>query len=107
MASYVGIDLHRRRSVIVVLNEGGERVWSSRTENSRLNLGARAAVVGRAGRVGTSLTAPLLGIRAGQPQRGGRTTCAARRQAWESGRRVGTPPHRLYIRGPRPIGPAD
>jgi len=38
MASYVGIDLHRRRSVIVVLNEGGERVWSSRIENSRLNL---------------------------------------------------------------------
>ncbi len=38
MASYVGIDLHRRRSVIVALNEGGERVWSSRIENSRLNL---------------------------------------------------------------------
>ncbi len=38
MASYVGIDLHRRRSVIVVLDEAGDRVWSSRIENSRLNL---------------------------------------------------------------------
>ncbi len=38
MASYVGIDLHRRRSVIVALNEAGDRVWSSRIENSRFNL---------------------------------------------------------------------
>lgn len=38
MASYVGIDLHRRRSVLVVLDEAGDRVWSSRIENSRLNL---------------------------------------------------------------------
>ena len=38
MASYVGIDLHRRRAVIVVLDEAGDRVWSSRIENSRLNL---------------------------------------------------------------------
>ena len=38
MASYVGVDLHRRRSVIVVLDQDGERVWSNRIENSRLNL---------------------------------------------------------------------
>ena len=38
MASYVGIDLHRRRSVLVVLNETGERVSSCRIENSRMNL---------------------------------------------------------------------
>ena len=38
MASYVGVDLHRRRSVIVVLDEDGDRVWSNRIENSRLNL---------------------------------------------------------------------
>lgn len=38
MASHVGIDLHRRRSVIVVVNEAGDRVWSSRIENSRLDL---------------------------------------------------------------------
>lgn len=38
MASYVGIDLHRRRSVIVVLDETGERVSSCRIENSRMNL---------------------------------------------------------------------
>ena len=38
MASYVGVDLHRRRSVIVVLDEAGDRVWSSRIENSRWNL---------------------------------------------------------------------
>jgi transposase len=38
MASYVGIDLHRRRSVIVALDEAGDQVWSSRIENSRMNL---------------------------------------------------------------------
>ena len=38
MASYVGIDLHRRRSVIVVMDEAGEVVSSTRIENSRLNL---------------------------------------------------------------------
>ena len=30
MGSYVGIDLHRHRSVVVVLNDDGDRVsWSS------------------------------------------------------------------------------
>ncbi len=38
MASYVGIDLHRRRSVLVVLNELGDRVGSTRIENSPMNL---------------------------------------------------------------------
>ena len=38
MGSYVGIDLHRRRSVIVVLNDDGDRVSWSRIENTPANL---------------------------------------------------------------------
>lgn len=38
MASYVGIDLHRRRSVIVVMDDDGEVLSSSRIDNSVLNL---------------------------------------------------------------------
>jgi hypothetical protein len=34
MGSYVGIDLHRRRSVVVVLNEDGNRVSWSRIDNT-------------------------------------------------------------------------
>ena len=30
MGHYVGIDLHRRRSVIVVLDEDGEELWTRR-----------------------------------------------------------------------------
>ena len=36
MASYVGVDLHRRRSVIVVMDEAGEVMSWTRIENSRL-----------------------------------------------------------------------
>ncbi len=38
MAAYVGIDLHRRRSLAVCINEEGERLWWRRFENSPLNL---------------------------------------------------------------------
>ena len=38
MGSYVGIDLHRRRSVVVVLNEDGERVSWCRFDNTAANL---------------------------------------------------------------------
>ena len=38
MGSYVGIDLHRRRSVVVVLNEDGKRVSWSRIDNTPANL---------------------------------------------------------------------
>jgi transposase len=34
MTAYVGIDLHRRRSVAVCLNEEGDRLWWRRIENS-------------------------------------------------------------------------
>ncbi len=34
MTAYVGIDLHRRRSMVVCLDEGGERLWWRRIENS-------------------------------------------------------------------------
>ena len=38
MGSYVGIDLHRQRSVIVVLNDAGDRVSWSRIDNTPANL---------------------------------------------------------------------
>ena len=38
MGSYVGIDLHRRRSVVVVLNAAGDRVSWSRIDNSPAEL---------------------------------------------------------------------
>ena len=37
MGSYVGIDLHRQRSVVVVLNGAGERVSWSRIDNTAAN----------------------------------------------------------------------
>ena len=40
MGSYVGIDLHRRRSVIVVLNDDGDRVSWCRIDNTPANLAA-------------------------------------------------------------------
>ena len=39
MESYVGIDLHRRRSVVVVLNKDGDRVSWSRIDNTPGELG--------------------------------------------------------------------
>ncbi len=46
MTAYVGIDLHRRRSVVVCLDEAGERLWWRRIENSPQTL---MEVVGAAG----------------------------------------------------------
>jgi transposase len=46
MGSYVGIDLHRRRSVIVVLNEDGNRVSWSRIDNTPANLAAEVVAAG-------------------------------------------------------------
>ena len=46
MGAYLGIDLHRRRSLAVCLNEEGETLWWRRFENSPENL---AAVVEEAG----------------------------------------------------------
>lgn len=46
MGAYVGVDLHRRRSVAVCLDEGGERLWWRRFENSPLTM---AEVITRAG----------------------------------------------------------
>lgn len=40
MGRYVGLDLHRRRSVIVVLDESGERLWSKRIDNDPVVLAA-------------------------------------------------------------------
>ena len=46
MGSYVGIDLHRRRSVVVVLNEDGERASWSRIDNTPANLAAEIVAAG-------------------------------------------------------------
>jgi len=46
MGAYVGVDLHRRRSVAVCLDEGGERLWWRRFANSPLMM---AEVITKAG----------------------------------------------------------
>ena len=46
MGSYVGIDLHRQRSVIVVLNDDGHRVSWSRFDNSAVNLAREITAAG-------------------------------------------------------------
>ena len=46
MGSYVGIDLHRRRSVVVVLNDGGDRVSWSRIDNTPENLATEIVAAG-------------------------------------------------------------
>ena len=48
MGSYVGIDLHRRRSVVVVLNEDGERLSWSRIDNAPTNLATEIVAAGGA-----------------------------------------------------------
>jgi transposase len=46
MGSYVGIDLHRRRSVIVALDGDGERLSSTKIDNSAENLTLALADIG-------------------------------------------------------------
>jgi transposase len=46
MGSYVGIDLHRQRSVIVVLNAAGDRVSWSRIDNTPENLARELIAAG-------------------------------------------------------------
>ena len=48
MGRYVGLDLHRRRSVIVVLDESGERLWSRRIDNDPVALAAEIVAAGPA-----------------------------------------------------------
>jgi len=51
MGSYVGIDLHRRRSVVVVLNDDGDRVSWSRIDNTAANLAAEVVAAGEGAEV--------------------------------------------------------
>ena len=46
MSRYVGIDLHRRRLVVVILDPDGTRVSSTRIENSPMALAAAVADAG-------------------------------------------------------------
>ena len=48
MTRYVGVDLHRRRSVIVVLDGDGTALWTHRIDNSPLNLGLEIEKAGPA-----------------------------------------------------------
>ena len=56
MGRYVGLDLHRRRSVIVVLDESGERLWSKRIDNDPVALAAEIARAGPAPQVALEAT---------------------------------------------------
>ena len=56
MGSYVGIDLHRRRSVVVVLNEDGDRVSWSRIDNTPANLAAEVHAAGPGAEVAMEAT---------------------------------------------------
>jgi hypothetical protein len=42
MTGYVGVDLHRRRSVIVVLDSDGTELWTRRIDNDPVTLGLRS-----------------------------------------------------------------
>jgi len=47
MTRYVGVDLHRRRSVIVVLDPDGTELWTHRIDNDPLTLGSVERGAGR------------------------------------------------------------
>jgi len=46
MTRYVGVDLHRRRSVIVVLDSDGTELWTNRIDNDPLTLGVEIEKAG-------------------------------------------------------------
>ena len=46
MSRYVGVDLHRRRSLVVILDPDGTKVSSRRIDNSPLELAAAIAEAG-------------------------------------------------------------
>lgn len=46
MTRYVGVDLHRRRSVIVVLDGDGAELWTHRIDNDPLTLGLEIEAAG-------------------------------------------------------------
>jgi hypothetical protein len=46
MGSYVGIDLHRQRSVVVVLDDDGNRVSWRRIDNGPMNLAREVTAAG-------------------------------------------------------------
>ena len=48
MGSYVWVDLHRRRSVIVVSNQAGDRVSWSRIDNMPASLASEIVAAGGA-----------------------------------------------------------
>jgi len=46
MTAYVGIDLHRRRSLAVCVDEAGERLWWRRFDNSPQSMAEVVAAAG-------------------------------------------------------------
>lgn len=65
MTRYVGVDLHRGRSVIVVLDGDGTELWTHRIDNSPLNLGLEkiAGQEGLADRVVAVMFDAAIGLR--------------------------------------------
>ncbi len=53
MGSSVGIDLHRRRSVVVVLNDDGDRVSWSRIDSTAANLAVEIVAAAEGAEVAT------------------------------------------------------
>jgi hypothetical protein len=79
MGSYVGIDVHRRRSVVVVLNADGDRVSWCRIDNTPANLageivaaGGAAAEVAMEATWGWYWAADVIQLRTRRSGRGGR-----------------------------------
>ena len=71
MGSYVGIDLHRQRSVVVVLDDDGNRVSWSRIDNTPSNLAREVAAAGGRRRGGDgSVLGLVLGRRCDRRVRG-------------------------------------
>lgn len=57
---YVGIDLHRRRSVIVRIDENGEVVGQTRIDNDAIALAGQLALAGPAPEVAMEATLGLV-----------------------------------------------
>ncbi len=67
MSRYVGVDLHRRRSVVVILGEDGVKQSSVRIDNSPLALADAVAEAGAGAEVVIEATCLSAGVPEGGP----------------------------------------
>ncbi len=95
MSRYVGIDLHRRRSVVVILDPDGTKVSSERIDNSPLELVRAVAEAGPAPEVVLEATwrwywaADVLGEAGGRVHLGASAGCEGIREPSGEERRKG------------------